>query len=203
MTIRADFFIEESGVKHAPAQAAPADIQGEGGAVKKARRGVGASPEGQAAHLIRGRSSRRRRQGKAHGLGMGDFPCVQKPVQFRRGLGPDTGGGEEQQNSGGQTATGFHRRRSFFMVELPCDHGGDTMTCFMCKGKTQNSFSTFTTDIGNCIVIIKNVPSQICDQCAEVSYSDDVARRLEQIVNSIKDSALTEIAVVNYTDRAA
>jgi YgiT-type zinc finger domain-containing protein len=73
----------------------------------------------------------------------------------------------------------------------------------MCKGKTQNSFSTFTADIGNCIVIVKNVPSQICDQCGEVSYSYDVARRLEQIVTSIKDSALTEIAVVNYTDKAA
>jgi YgiT-type zinc finger domain-containing protein len=73
----------------------------------------------------------------------------------------------------------------------------------MCKGKTQNSFSTFTADIGNCIVIVKNVPSQMCDQCGEVSYSDDVARRLEQIVNSIKDSALTEIAVINYTDKAA
>lgn len=77
------------------------------------------------------------------------------------------------------------------------------MTCFMCKGKTQNSFSTFTADIGNCIVIVKNVPSQICDQCGEVSYSDDVARRLEQIVASIRNAALTEIAVVTYTDRAA
>ena len=77
------------------------------------------------------------------------------------------------------------------------------MTCFMCKGKTQNSFSTFTADIGNCIVIVKNVPSQICDQCGEVSYSDDVARRLEQIVTSIRNAALTEIAVVTYTDRAA
>jgi YgiT-type zinc finger domain-containing protein len=80
---------------------------------------------------------------------------------------------------------------------------GGAMTCFICKGKIQNSFSTFTVDIKSCIVIIKNVPSQICDQCGEVSYSDDVSRRLEQIVNSIKSSALTEIAVVNYTDKAA
>ncbi|MDR2786245.1 MAG: type II toxin-antitoxin system MqsA family antitoxin, partial [Treponema sp.] len=47
----------------------------------------------------------------------------------------------------------------------------------MCKGKTQNSFSTFTTDIGNCIIVIKNVPSQICDQCGGVSYDGEVARR--------------------------
>jgi YgiT-type zinc finger domain-containing protein len=73
----------------------------------------------------------------------------------------------------------------------------------MCKGKIQNNFSTFTTDIGGCIIIVKNVPSQICDQCGEVSYTTDVASRLEQIVNSIKKSALTEIAVVSYTEKAA
>jgi YgiT-type zinc finger domain-containing protein len=73
----------------------------------------------------------------------------------------------------------------------------------MCKGKTRNGFSTFTTDIGSCIIAVKNVPSQICDQCGEVSYGDDVARRLEQIICSIRDAALTEVAVVNYTEKAA
>jgi YgiT-type zinc finger domain-containing protein len=73
----------------------------------------------------------------------------------------------------------------------------------MCKGKTRNGFSTFTTDTGNCIIIIKNVPARICDQCGEVSYNDDVARQLERIVQSIRDSPLTEIAVVNYTEKAA
>jgi hypothetical protein len=57
--------------------------------------------------------------------------------------------------------------------------------------------------MGNCIIIIKNVPSQICAQCGEVSYDAGVARRLEQIADAVRRSALTEIAVVNYTERAA
>jgi YgiT-type zinc finger domain-containing protein len=73
----------------------------------------------------------------------------------------------------------------------------------MCKGKLQDGISTFTADLGNCIIIIKNIPSRICGQCGEVSYTDEVARRLEQIVNSIKQTAITEIAVVNYTEQAA
>jgi hypothetical protein len=36
-----------------------------------------------------------------------------------------------------------------------------------------------------------------------LSYGGDVARRLEQTVNSIRGSALTEIAVVTYTEKAA
>ena len=77
------------------------------------------------------------------------------------------------------------------------------MTCFMCKGKVQDGFSTFTVDMGGCIVVIKNVPSSVCSQCGETSYSDEVTRRLEQIVHSITGSASAEIAVVSYSDKAA
>jgi YgiT-type zinc finger domain-containing protein len=77
------------------------------------------------------------------------------------------------------------------------------MTCFMCKGNVNEGFSTFTADMGNCIIVIKNVPSRVCGQCGEASYSDEVARRLEQIVHSLTDSASAEIAVVSYSEKAA
>jgi len=76
------------------------------------------------------------------------------------------------------------------------------MNCFMCKGRTDNDMTTFMVDIDNCIIIVKNVPSQVCGQCGEVSYSDGVARRLETIVGSLRPS-MTEIAVVNYTEKIA
>ena len=77
------------------------------------------------------------------------------------------------------------------------------MTCLMCKGTLTEGFSTFTAEMGKCIVIVKNVPSRICSQCGEASYSDDVAVRLEQIVHSLIGSVNTEIAVVSYTELAA
>ena len=52
------------------------------------------------------------------------------------------------------------------------------MKCFMCKGELENKFTNFMLDLGECIVIIKNVPSQVCTQCGEVSYSDEVAHNL-------------------------
>jgi YgiT-type zinc finger domain-containing protein len=73
----------------------------------------------------------------------------------------------------------------------------------MCKGAIQDGFSTFTSDLGNCIIIIKNVPSKICGQCGEVSYTGEVARRLEQIVNSLRHNFAAEIAGVNYQENAA
>jgi len=77
------------------------------------------------------------------------------------------------------------------------------MICFMCKGNVRDGFSTFTADMGGCIVVIKNVPSRVCDQCGEASYSDAVARRLEQIVHSLTGSAAAEISVVSYSEKAA
>jgi YgiT-type zinc finger domain-containing protein len=73
----------------------------------------------------------------------------------------------------------------------------------MCKGTVRDGFSTFTTDMGGCVVVIKNVPSFVCDQCGETSYNNDVAQRLEQIVKNITGTVSTEVAVVSYSEKAA
>ena len=77
------------------------------------------------------------------------------------------------------------------------------MTCFMCKGKNSEKLSTFTTDMSGCIIVVKNVPSYVCNQCGETSYSDEVAKQLEVIIHHIIDTASAEIAVVSYSVKAA
>jgi YgiT-type zinc finger domain-containing protein len=73
----------------------------------------------------------------------------------------------------------------------------------MCKGTVREELSIFTADINGCVVVVKNVPSYICGQCGEVSYSDEVAMQLEHIVHGVTDSVKTEIAVVSYSEKAA
>ncbi len=51
-------------------------------------------------------------------------------------------------------------------------------------------------------IYIKNVPSQVCKQCGEITYSNEVAKQLEKLVNSVKN-AITEITVINYTEKVA
>jgi len=75
------------------------------------------------------------------------------------------------------------------------------MKCFFCKDEMTSSTTTYMEDLGNCIVIIKNVPCMKCPQCGEVSYSGSVVRRIEQIVDDLK-GALTEVAIVNYSKSA-
>ena len=71
------------------------------------------------------------------------------------------------------------------------------MFCFMCKGGMEDKLTTFMADLGNCIVIVKGVPSHVCTQCGEVSYSDDVMERLEYIVQQAKNSSM-EVAISQY-----
>lgn len=76
------------------------------------------------------------------------------------------------------------------------------MKCLMCKGHLEDKLTTFMVDLDNCIIIVKNVPSQVCSQCGEVSYSDDVTKHLEKIVSTMRN-VITEIAILNYADNVA
>lgn len=54
------------------------------------------------------------------------------------------------------------------------------MTCFYCKGDMLDSTTTYVEDLGNCIIIIRNVPCSKCSQCGEVSYNGTVLKQLEK-----------------------
>ncbi|MBR5581072.1 MAG: type II toxin-antitoxin system MqsA family antitoxin, partial [Treponema sp.] len=64
-----------------------------------------------------------------------------------------------------------------------------------------SSTTTFMVDLGNCIIIVKNVPCSQCSQCGEISYSNEVAKRLEKIVDTLKNT-VTEISVIDYKTAA-
>ena len=76
------------------------------------------------------------------------------------------------------------------------------MTCFMCRGKHEDKLTTFMVEIERSVIIIRNVPSQVCRQCGDISYSDEVARKIEIIANALKNT-ISEISVVSYTDKVA
>lgn len=76
------------------------------------------------------------------------------------------------------------------------------MQCFMCKGSLYDKETSFMVDLEKGIVIVKNVPSQVCGQCGEVSYSNEVAKHLEKIVDTMR-TMITEITVVNYASMVA
>ena len=75
------------------------------------------------------------------------------------------------------------------------------MNCYLCKGKMAESKTSYMLDLGNCVIVVRNVPCFKCEQCGEIAYSDDVAKRLDEIVKGIK-GLMTEVAIVEYSSAA-
>ena len=74
--------------------------------------------------------------------------------------------------------------------------------CMFCKCDTvKPSFTTHVVDYKGCIIIIKNVPCEECEQCGEKYYSDEVAKKVEKIVNAAK-KLMQEISVLDYAKAA-
>ena len=75
------------------------------------------------------------------------------------------------------------------------------MVCFTCKGDVKKSTTTYMTEIDSCYIIIKNVPCEECEQCGEKYYSNEVAKQLENLVNTAKQ-LMQEIAIIDYSKAA-
>ena len=74
--------------------------------------------------------------------------------------------------------------------------------CMYCKCKTTSpSSTTHVVNYKNCIIIIKNVPGEECEQCGEKYYSNEVAKQLETLVNTAKQ-LMQEIAIIDYSKAA-
>jgi len=65
------------------------------------------------------------------------------------------------------------------------NHSDDT--CPLCGGTKRSGSTTFTAELGFGVVVVRNVPATICSQCGEDWISDDIALRIEQIVQDARE----------------
>lgn len=59
------------------------------------------------------------------------------------------------------------------------------MRCLLCKSAMENKCTNYIADLGNRIIVIHNVPTQVCSQCGEKSYSFDVSVRIQELTKSL------------------
>jgi YgiT-type zinc finger domain-containing protein len=67
--------------------------------------------------------------------------------------------------------------------------------CPMCGGEKAPGRTTYSAELGTGVVVVRNVPAEICKQCGEEWIGPDVARALEQIVEKAR-LARAEVEVV-------
>lgn len=75
------------------------------------------------------------------------------------------------------------------------------MRCAECGATAEKGYTTSVTELGSCLVIVRNVPCFKCSECSEVFYTGDVVQRLEEIIEAAK-KMMHEVAILDYSKAA-
>jgi YgiT-type zinc finger domain-containing protein len=76
------------------------------------------------------------------------------------------------------------------------------MDCILCKYNLVPRKVNHIVDLDGHIIIIKEVPANVCKQCGEYFIDTDIALKLEKIIEDVMKNK-AEIFVVNYFEAAA
>jgi YgiT-type zinc finger domain-containing protein len=63
--------------------------------------------------------------------------------------------------------------------------------CPLCGGSKIAGKTTFTTDLGFGVVVVRDVPATVCELCGADWIDDKIALKLESIVNDAREKHLT------------
>ena len=75
------------------------------------------------------------------------------------------------------------------------------MKCQVCGAAAEKGLTTSVTDLGGCLIIVRNVPCYKCSECNEVIYSADVVQHLENIIEAAK-KLMQEVSIIDYSQAA-
>ena len=74
--------------------------------------------------------------------------------------------------------------------------------CIMCKGNIESGLINHIVDLDGHIIIIKNVPAQVCKQCGESFLEHNVALKVQNLLDNYSDSKV-EVLIINFYDKVA
>ena len=57
--------------------------------------------------------------------------------------------------------------------------------------------TTFTVEYDDSVIVIRNVPCLECEICGEITFEDEVAAKLERLVEKAK-TVLQDVSIIDY-----
>jgi len=58
--------------------------------------------------------------------------------------------------------------------------------------------TTYSVDLGESVIVVRNVPARICEVCGEEWIEDGTARELENVVETARKSG-SQVEIVAFT----
>ena len=75
------------------------------------------------------------------------------------------------------------------------------MKCMKCGKEAFKSTTTEAIELGFGVLVIRNIPCYKCEECDEIFYTGDVALKIEEITERVKQF-IQEVTVVDYEKAA-
>ena len=77
------------------------------------------------------------------------------------------------------------------------------MKCGICKAEMEEKTVSYTEDIEQGVIVIRQVPAHVCTECGNTWYSGTVAAQLEKIVDKFAATTGSEVSVINFAKSVA
>lgn len=78
---------------------------------------------------------------------------------------------------------------------------GIEMKCMKCGREAYKSTTAEAIEMEVGLLVIRNIPCYKCDECDEIYYTGDVARKIERITDMVKDF-IQEVTIIDYEKAA-
>lgn len=78
----------------------------------------------------------------------------------------------------------------------------ETRVCVLCAGEMTPATTTFTVDLKFGVIVVREVPALVCDQCGEAWIDDATAATLDTAVNDAR-SRQSLVEVTHWSQIAA
>jgi len=62
--------------------------------------------------------------------------------------------------------------------------------CDLCNGKLHEGKTEFVARVGDKVVVIKDVPAYICEECGEAYFTPEISRKIDKIMREFHEGKL-------------
>jgi len=62
--------------------------------------------------------------------------------------------------------------------------------CSFCKGKLRNGKTEFLAHAAGEVIMIKDVPAYVCEQCGEAYYTTEISRKIDEVMQNTHQKKL-------------
>ena len=76
--------------------------------------------------------------------------------------------------------------------------------CFFCKGKLQRDATDYVSNRNNNVILIRDVPCDVCEQCGEMFFDTTAVQKIENLFSKLQLlPSEVSLTVVDYIKAVA